>query len=582
MEKNINFSLGLDTFSQGEREGEFEGILVNYNHSNLAHGMWKFKKGSMKDNEGKTLFVLYNHENKDVPVGTMTGVEKSDGFHVTAKLSLEKDEGGYINKAAASIYNLMKSGAKFELSTGGAIQEYLEKRENEKNFYEITKFDAYEGSITPRGAVKGSKVTKVFNENENIGDGAKMEFTKEMLEGMFKELKSSILTATKEEEFKELTAKFTKIEEGFSQLKDNISGELKEEFTSKFEEFNDIIKGLKADFKATPEEVTAAEEFSAFLNHMSNKGKGVSESFSSDQEIKFAAVASPGTTVTHDKTIKPTYVTRILERLQAANPILSDINFISITDGSLYVPREMLGLPATGWVGETDTRTETDITAIDNVTIELHQLYALPVVSNRLLATNFVGYANFLLKRVEYALGLALANAALNGTGVKMPKGILKETGIGSAEIDATDDTKFVDSLIDAYYSVRSEIAAGSKWYMRRETWAAIAKLKNTNKDFYITDLNTGNSRTLMTRPVIIVEDDNSGLVKFPTAVAGTDPVILFADLGMAMQGIQNNKLNMMIQDQITTKGLTKYYMEKLLGVGTQLPEYATKIVKKA
>lgn len=576
--EQMNFSTDFMQFKENsERLGEFEGILVNYNHKELAHGYYKFAKGSMKMNEGKTLFILFQHDSRSIPVGTMTGVDKEDGFHITAKLDLSKDEGGYINKEAASLYNLMKQGAKFELSAGGYLNEYTNKKENDQTFCEITKFDAYEGSVCFRGAVKGSKVTKVFN-NENTGGTENMD--EKMLRELFAQFSKEILAAKDDEAIKELPSKFSALEKQYADLKGTLAGEIAEEFNTKFTEINEIIKSLKADFKATPDEVTAAEEFSAFLNHMGGKGKGVSEEFSTTSEITFAS--SPGTTTSHDKTIKPTYVTKILERLQAANPVLADINFLSITDGSLYVPREMLGLPATGWVGETDNRTETDITGIDNVTIELHQLYALPVVSNRLLATNFVGYINFLLKRVEYALGLALANAALNGTGVKMPKGILKEVGIGSVQIDTTSDATFVDSLIDAYYSVRSEISAGAKWYMTRGTWAAIAKLKNSSKDFYITDLNTGNTRTLMTRPVVIIEDENAGLKDIATATATTDPVILFADLGMAMQGIQNNKLNMMIQDQITTKGLTKYYMEKLIGVGTQLPEYAVKIVKKA
>lgn len=573
--ENMNFSLNT-TMEFKEEKGSIEGVLVNYNHQKLGHNMFRFAKGSMGVNNGKKLHLMYNHNGNMIPVGAMFGVDTENGFEIQAEFNLEKDEGGYINREAAALY-IQSKKVPFDLSVGGVITKFSRTQENGKTVVLIEEFKAHEGSITPCGAIEGSKVTKVFN-NENTGGTDNMD--EKMLRELFAQFSKEILAAKDDEVIKELPNKFSALEKQYSDLKGTLAGEIAEEFNSKFTEINDIIKSLKTDFKATPDEVTAAEEFSAFLNHMGGKGKGVSEEFSTTSEIAFST--SPGTTTTHDKTIKPTYVTKILERLQAANPVLADINFLSITDGSLYVPREMLGLPATGWVGETDSRTETDITGIDNVTIELHQLYALPVVSNRLLATNFVGYINFLLKRVEYALGLALANAALNGSGTKMPKGILKETGIGSAEIDTTSDATFVDSLIGAYYSVRSEISAGAKWYMTRGTWAAIAKLKNSSKNFYITDLNTGNTRTLMTRPVVIIEDENAGLKDVATATATTDPVILFADLGMAMQGIQNNKLNMMIQDQITTKGLTKYYMEKLIGVGTQLPEYAVKIVKKA
>ena len=47
------------------------------------------------------------------------------------------------------------------------------------------------------------------------------------------------------------------------------------------------------------------------------------------------------------------------------------------------------------------------------------------------------------------------------------------------------------------------------------------------------------------------------------------------------MIGVINPNLNLKITDQITTKGITQYYMEKLLGFGVQLPENFIKIKKK-
>lgn len=585
MEK-INFSMGLNF--NAENEGIFEGILVNYNHENLAHGIFKFAKGSMSKNVGKPLFVLYNHESGNIPVGTMTGTETEDGFKIVAKLDMSKDEGGYINKNAAALYNLMKNGAQFELSVGGWLKEYAEKKENGKRFIEITEFDAYEGSITPRGAVEGSKITNVFSNffNDEGGNMTKEEM-QAMLQQQFKDFTHTMLAAKKDEEIEKLPEQFKKLQENFDEMRGEFSKEVLEGFENKFAEINEVIKSLRKDFKATEEEVSDAEQFTALLRAMDDKGNGVTQTFNSNSEIAFGEIGTTdgsSSNVNLDKTIKPTYVTKILERLQAKNPILADINFISITDGSLYIPREMIGLPQCGWVGEVAERPDTTITKIDNVTIALFQLYAMPVVSNKLLATNFVGYANFLLRRVEYVMSLTLANAILNGDGSLKPKGVLQDTNVqsGKKELDNTDDTTLVDSIIDAYYSVREEIASGAKWYMRRETWARIAKCKNTQKDFYITDLNTGNQRTLMTRPVVIVEDDNSGLKDITTAGATTDPVALFANLGMTVQGVVNNKLDLRIEDRITQKGVTKYYMEKLVGAGVQLPEYAVMLVKKS
>lgn len=568
--KQINFNMPLE-FSENN-EGTFEGILVNYNHDTLAHGVYKFLQGSMKVNEGKTLLVLYNHENKNIPVGTMVGIDTPDGFKVTAKFNLEKDEGGYINKAAASLYNLMKSGANFELSVGGFLNKYSEKKDNNRRFIEITQFDAYEGSITPRGAVKGSVVTNVFNENIE-----EEKMTREEMNQLFAEYTQQIISATTDKELKELPTKFEELKKKMENFAD------KEEFNAKMEEFNEIIKELKVN-GGQADEYTDEECFAAMFKEVYNKNMPMT--FTKDTPINFATISSAGTTQggSLDKIVKPWYVNKIIPRLQAINPILKYVPFINIDDNSLYLPIEDTGLPAVGWVNETETRNATNITNIKNTEIKLHQFYALPKISNRLMATNFVNYASFLMNRLETSFAVGLADAILNGSGSGQPKGILQNTDVLGAKktIDTSSDDKFVDSLIDAYYSVRSEIAANAVWFMTRGTWCAISKLKNTSKDFYITDLNTGNMRTLMGRPVELIDSEGAGLKDIATATADTDPVILFADLSKAVQGVVNNNLDIKIKDNITEKGTTIFYIEKLIGAGVVLPEYALLLEKKS
>lgn len=401
-----------------------------------------------------------------------------------------------------------------------------------------------------------------------------------LLKGILENFKGDLLKAGTPEELQKLPEQFKELVATFDGMKENLEADLKESFSKQIEELNDVIKGLKADFKATPKEVTIAEQFAAMIEETEKSGASVEVVFKPNTEINFSAENTESST--GKAIVKTEYVNKILERIQEANPVLADINFISIVDGSLTIPREVAGLPETGWVGESEERTETSTTKIDNVTIPLYQLYALPAVTNKLLATNFVGYANFLLKRVEYALSLTLANAVFSGTGVNMPLGILKDPKVTQQkEIDTTDDATFVDSIIDIYYSVREEIAKKAKWHLTRETWARISKLKNTRKDFYITDLNTGNSRTLMSRPVEFVESEKAEIKGIDVASPTTDVVAVFAALSEAMMGIQNDKMTMRLEDKLTSKGLTKFYIEKGVGLGVQLPEYIVKVVKK-
>ena len=585
----LNFKCNLAEFKEDENsKGKFKGLLVNMQGDNTAKGIYKFKTGSMKKNDGKKLFLQYNHEGSLIPIGTLIGKETKEGFEVEGTFHLQKDESGaYINPEAMKVYSLMKDlGAEFEMSVGGVMTKYKDYVEDGKYYIDILEFDAYEGSLTPKAAVPGSRVTRVFGE-ENIG-GNRMgkEELIAIFTGLLETFKADLLKAGTDEEIAKLPGEFSKLTEQFNGLKDSLEKDLKENFSKQINELNDVLKGLKADFKATEEEVDDAAQFKAMLLNVKDNGQKSEIVFNEDSKLEFKdmTVGDGKTGSTTGKAIvTTTIVKKILERIQDSNPVLKDITFITTDDAGITIPREMAGLPEVGWVGEVEERKDTAVTKVENITVNIFQLYALPVVTNKLLATNYVGYATFLLKRVEYALGLKLADSVFNGSGTNMPLGILKDTAVtNQQEIDTSDDAKFIESIIDIYYSIPTDVAKESNWYIRRETWQQISKLKNTNKDFYITDLNTGNTRTLMSRPVELVESEGSGLKTLKEAVAVTDPVMVFGNVKEGLLGIENPKMTMKLEDQITSKGLTKYYMEKGVGVGVQLPEYFVKVVKKA
>ena len=585
----LNFKCNLAEFKEDENsKGKFKGLLVNMQGDNTAKGIYRFKTGSMKKNDGKKLFLQYNHEGSLIPIGTLIGKETKEGFEVEGTFHLQKDENGaYINLEAMKVYSLMKDlGAEFEMSVGGVMTKYKDYVEDGKYYIDILEFDAYEGSLTPKAAVPGSKVTRVFGE-ENIG-GNRMgkEELIAIFTGLLETFKADLLKAGTDEEIAKLPGEFSKLTEQFNGLKDSLEKDLKENFSKQINELNDVLKGLKADFKATEEEVDDATQFKAMLLNVRDNGQKNEIVFNEDSKLEFKdmTVGDGKTGSTTGKAIvTTTIVKKILERIQDSNPVLKDITFITTDDAGITIPREMAGLPEVGWVGEVEERKDTAVTKVDNITVNIFQLYALPVVTNKLLATNYVGYATFLLKRVEYALGLKLANSVFNGSGTNMPLGILQDTAVtNQQEIDTSDDAKFIESIIDIYYSIPTDVAKESNWYIRRETWQQISKLKNTNKDFYITDLNTGNTRTLMSRPVELIESEGSGLKTLKEAVAATEPVMVFGNVKEGLLGIENPKMTMKLEDQITSKGLTKYYMEKGVGVGVQLPEYFVKVVKKA
>lgn len=575
--KNINFSVDFEEFKEKEdKKGCFEGLLVNYNHKNLAHGYYKFTKGSMKANEGKTMLLLYNHRGNNIPVGTCRGIETDEGFRIEAYLQLTTDENGnVINKEAYALYDLMKNqGAKFELSAGGIIEEGESKEVAENGrtryFYEIKKFNAYEGSITPKGAVAGSKITKVFNDEGE--DKMTLQEQQTFIAALIGAMQKEIFSAGKDEEIKALPGKISALEEQFSAIKETLAEEVKEAFNEQFNEINNVIKGLKADFKPTEAQVSFADEFMAAYNAIIEDG-GKLKQITPETVLKFATPA----TTTGEGTkaaVKAHQLLGIFKRLQEVNPVVADLNIISITDNSLDLDREEISLPEVAWVGEEDTREETEGVKLKDVNIAMHQIYALPKISNKLMASNYVGYVAFLMDRVEYAWALKIANTMFNGTGTKQPKGILNDTDIKKIDwnVSTLDDEGKIAALVTLFGNTRDEISSKAKWYMRRETWTALTLLKDKDGRLQLIDLKNGGERKLLSRPVVIIDSAASGLKTMKEA-GEDEPFLVFGDFKGGMLGVTNPKMNLSIKDQLTGKGWTAYYMEKGLGFGVVLPE---------
>nr|WP_307776319.1 phage major capsid protein [uncultured Cetobacterium sp.] len=579
--ENLTFGMDITEFKESEnQDGTFEGVLVNYNHNNLARGYYKFLPGSMKGNEGKTLLLLYNHCGNNIPVGTLQGKETKEGFIITAKFQLTKDGDSYLNKDAAALYDLLKNqGAKLQLSAGGTIAdgEFKQEIKNGKTiyYYEIKKFDAYEGSITPKAAVQGSTINKIFSQGE---EGMDKNELVQLFSQAFNKFSKEMLEAQSTKEIQALPEKFSELETQFSNLKESLTEELKEEFSQKFIEVNDVIKGLKLGFTATSEQEDRAVEFLAAIEPLKD---GKATTFKIEESTIFSATTGTTTGEGTKAAVRAQYFPRIIKRLQERNTLFSELTIIPISDNSLQIDREEIGLPETAWVGEEDVRSETDISKLKDVDIKVNQIYSMPKLSNKLIATNYVGYVDFLLSRVEYALSLKLANTILNGTGTKQPLGILNDSNVTNAVswAAAITDEQLGDSILDTFNGVKDEIAASSSWIMPRSLWVRIAKIKDTDGRYKITDIKTGGKRELMARPVKIIDSPNSGLNDFATATAG-QPIAVFGDIKNGMLGIENTALNISIMDKVTSKGFTKYYIEKGLGFGVVLPEYFT-IIKK-
>ena len=120
----------------------------------------------------------------------------------------------------------------------------------------------------------------------------------------------------------------------------------------------------------------------------------------------------------------------ILRRAQEVKNIWAYISKFSMKEGSTKIPRETLGSTEVKFIGETAARTETTINVLDQVEIELHQVYALPIFTNKMLATDVVGFVALVLERVAENFTKKISEKILFGSGTGEPQGILNNSEV--------------------------------------------------------------------------------------------------------------------------------------------------------
>lgn len=176
---------------------------------------------------------------------------------------------------------------------------------------------------------------------------------------------------------------------------------------------------------------------------------------------------------------------------------------------------------ASGWADETSATTETGTPTISRISIPLHELSALPKISQRLLDDSAFNIDEWMAGRVAEKFARAEAAAFITGDGVDKPTGILDHTAVDDAswtwgnlgyiftgtsgDFDATNPG---DAIVDLAYALGAEYRANASFLMNSKTAGAVRKMKDGDGRFLWSDgLAAGEPARLMGYPVLIAED---------------------------------------------------------------------------
>lgn len=177
-----------------------------------------------------------------------------------------------------------------------------------------------------------------------------------------------------------------------------------------------------------------------------------------------------------------------------------------------------------GWVEETGSRSETTTPQLDKWRIPVHEVYAFPKATQKLLDDAAINMEAWLAGKVSDKFGRMENAAFVNGTGVTQPRGFLTYADWSSAgvydhgKIEQFDtgvngdfDTAAnggSDVLLDALYGLKAQYRGNAVWAMNRATAKKVRQLKDSDNNYlWAPGIAAGQPSTLMGYPVASFED---------------------------------------------------------------------------
>ena len=203
---------------------------------------------------------------------------------------------------------------------------------------------------------------------------------------------------------------------------------------------------------------------------------------------------------------------------QASIRAVANVVNVEATSYDVLVDHAELGA---GWASETGTVGETSNPIFDRISIQLHELSAMPKASQRLLDDAAFDIENWLASRIADRFATAEAAAFVIGDGNEKPKGFLTYQEVeeqvwtwGRLGYVATgaegdfDIERPADAIVDLVYALGAKYRANATFVMNSKTAGAVRKIKDADGRFLWSDsLAAGQPAQLMGYPVLIAED---------------------------------------------------------------------------
>jgi HK97 family phage major capsid protein/HK97 family phage prohead protease len=270
---------------------------------------------------------------------------------------------------------------------------------------------------------------------------------------------------------------------------------------------------------------------------------------------------------------------KLLSDIEALSPLRKLARTMQISSSSVDVLLTH-SIADAGWATELDDRAETEAGEISKLRINVHEIYAKPRATQKLLDDAKVDVEAWLIRGVADRMARMETAAFVNGDGNNKPTGFLRHQRCDIAEHNSQaigtlnsgvdgdfPEQKPADLLIDLMQSLKTKYLRGACWVMSRSAMAAVRKLKDPATGHYLWQPGLGGSvSTLLGYPVEVC-DEMPALQGGQAATA-----IAFGNFQEAYQIVDRSGMHI-LRDPYSAKPYVEFYITKRTGGAVVNPE---------
>ncbi len=276
--------------------------------------------------------------------------------------------------------------------------------------------------------------------------------------------------------------------------------------------------------------------------------------------------------------VTPTMSNTIVQTIFESSPMRQICSNETISSDSIELIEDRYEA-SSGWVTETAGRVDTSAPQVGKRSITVHELYAQPKATQKLLDDSAIDVESWIAEKVSDTFSRKENDAFINGDGVGKPRGFLTyQSGTTWGKIEQLNSGSSAavtaDKIIELFYLLKEPYMRGATFLMNRATTRLVRQLKETATGQYLWQpgLTAGAPDTLLGVPVVQAAD-----MPIPAANSLSIAVGDFRQAYLIVDRVGVRTL----RDPFTDKPFVKFYTTKRVG-GDVVNYEAIKIMKLA